>query len=86
MTQNEILICHFTFFGGITSYEAVKYYRIMSLSKRIHELCQSGYDIVAVGERCKDETTGKNKIFYRYMFRSDLMDYLMKNERRQRHG
>lgn len=51
MTQNQRIIKHLRKAGSITVREALVEYSIQSLTKRIQELREAGYDIISVAKR-----------------------------------
>lgn len=64
MTQNQKLISHFKKAGSITVREALIEYSIQSLTKRIQELRDDGYNIVSMVKR--HPMTGQK--YVRYMW------------------
>lgn len=51
MTQNERIIKHLRKAGSITVREAIVEYSIQSLTKRIQELREAGYEIISTVKR-----------------------------------
>ena len=67
-TQHKNILKHLKKAGGITVREAMIEYSISSLTKRIHELRQRGFDIESVKKR--HPVTGQR--YTRYYLVSDV--------------
>lgn len=61
MTQNEVILNHLQNYGGLTSLEAIRLYRITRLAARISDLKKNGYNILSETVRKKE---GKKTIKY----------------------
>jgi len=62
MTQNQIIMKHFAKAGSITVREAMVEYSIQSLTKRIQELREAGYEILSTTRFHK--VTGQKYVRY----------------------
>lgn len=72
MTQHDLIIKHLRKAGSITVREALVEYSISSLTKRIQELRENGYDIVSVTKH--HPVTGQRYVRYRF---AEAADYGM---------
>ena len=70
MTQKERILKYMDDFGSITTLEAVVDLGIMRLASRIHELRQSGYNIVDKFETGKNRY-GEPTAYKRYWLKKD---------------
>lgn len=69
MTQHALILKHLRKAGSITVREAMVEYSIQSLTKRIQELREIGYDIVSVVKR--HPVTGQKYTRYRFATAED---------------
>lgn len=72
MTQNSIILKHIRKAGSITVREAIVEYSIQSLTKRIQELRQAGYDIVSHVK--SHPVTGQKYTRYSFAHESDYYE------------
>lgn len=64
LTQHQIILNHFKKVGTITQRDAIVEYSIQSLTKRIQEMRQLGYNILSMRKRHK--VTGQ--LYTRYVY------------------
>lgn len=69
MTQHQMILKHLRKAGSITVREAMVEYSIQSLTKRVQELREGGYDIVSVIKR--HPVTGQKYTRYRFAREED---------------
>lgn len=69
MTQHQLILKHLRKAGSITVREAMVEYSISSLTKRINELRELGYDIVSVTKH--HPVTGQRYVRYRFAEAAD---------------
>jgi hypothetical protein len=69
LTQHQIILNHFKKVGTITQRDAIVEYSIQSLTKRIQEMRQLGYNILSMRKRHK--VTGQ--LYTRYVYLGDKL-------------